>query len=123
MSVRISKVHADRVPAVLFLNPVYSVHYFVERFVPGNWHPTITQATHRLFQPIGVIVQVLERRGFRTHVPSAEDVSLIAAYRHDFFAGDLDLQAAHRFTEVAGSVVSAGLAAHRASIAELGTSA
>jgi hypothetical protein len=49
-------------------------------------------------------------------VSAAEDVSLIAANRNDFFAVDLDLDSTHGFAQVAGSVVGT---AHSASIPEL----
>jgi hypothetical protein len=112
MRVRISEVDPDRIPAVLFLNLLDAIHDFGKRFVPGDRLPTIPHASYRLLQAVGVVVEVFQRRGLRANVTSAEDVSFVAAYRHDFFAVDLDLDSAHRFAEVASSVVGGGLAAH-----------
>ena len=94
------------------LNLVDSVDDLRERLVPGDRFPSVAVAAHRLLQPVRVVVQVLERGGLRADVTFAEHVFVVAADREDSFAFDLDFDAAHRFTEVAGPSVDFACLGH-----------
>ena len=75
----IAKVRCDRVPAVDGMNALEVLRYLVKSFIPLETLPTVRSAAHGIFQPVFVVVQILQRHGLRADVTSAERVVLVPA--------------------------------------------
>lgn len=55
----ITEVHCDRVPAVLCVNALEVLRYFVKSFVPSEALPTMGSAADRMSEPVFIVVKVL----------------------------------------------------------------
>ena len=55
----ITKVGCDGIPAVLRVNALEVLRYFVKSFVPSDALPTVRSAAHRMFEPVFVVVKIL----------------------------------------------------------------
>ena len=62
-----------------------------------------TTAGHRLAQPVGILVELLQRRSLRTDETVGEHVGPVAADPLHLLGDDLDLEAAGGLTERAGA--------------------
>ena len=114
VGVRVAEVDPHRVATMLLLDLLDAVDHLGRTRRP-NEIGSQRSPTRRTgcFKRSGIVVQVFEGRRLRADVSAAEDVVLVAADRHDLIAVDLDLDAAHRFAEVAGSVVGGGASIER----------
>jgi len=74
----IADVNADAVTSMFRLNAFEVVGHFSKRFVPADLLPAVGGASHRLFETIAIVVNVLQRDCFRTNVAVTEDVVRIA---------------------------------------------
>jgi len=70
-----------------------------ERFVPRHLAPRVAVAHHRLAQPVGVVVQVSERRALGAQVALRPHVVAVTADQLDVLVLDVDLQPTHALTE------------------------
>src|SRR2546423_14616057 len=75
----IAKVGCDRIPSVDGMNALEVLRYLVKSFVPPDTLPTVRSAANRIFQPVFIVVQILQGDGLRADVPPAERVLLVTA--------------------------------------------
>ena len=61
------------------VNALEVPRYFVEGFVPSDALPTIISTTDGIFEPVFIIVKVLQGNGLRADVPAAERVVFVTA--------------------------------------------
>jgi hypothetical protein len=105
----IAKVRGDGIPAVRRVNALEVLRHLVKSFVPPETLPTARSAAHGIFQPIFIVVQILQGDGLRADVPAAEWVVFVPA---DVQTCRLplppapDFNAAYRFAEIAGAVMN-----------------
>src|SRR5215203_4231252 len=102
----IAKVSRDGISAVLRLNTFDGSFDLVKSFRPTDALPTIFCPTHRIFQPIFIRVNVLQRDRFRTNMPTAERIILISANIKRPIITDPDLDPADRLTQIAASIMN-----------------
>jgi len=102
---RVAEVARDRVPAVALLDLVQARRGLVEGGVPRHRHEVRAHAPHRGAQPVGIVVELGQRRRLGADVAAAERVVVVAADRDDPLALDLDRDAAHRLAEMTGPEV------------------
>jgi hypothetical protein len=79
--------------------------YFSEGFVPTHAFPTILSAAHGMFEPIFVVMEVLQGDGLWTDVTAAERIIFVAADVEALVAGYRDLDPADRFAKIAGAIM------------------
>ncbi len=77
----------------------------LERRGPGNLFPSRRRASHRPAQPVRVLVEVLQRDGFRADVAAAQHVVAVGLDREDLSVPMLDHDAAHGLADRAGAVM------------------
>src|ERR1051325_112844 len=105
MDSRIAEVRRNRVSAVRRVNALEVLRHFVKRFVPLQPLPTVSGATHRIAQPIFIVVQILQGDSFRADVAAAERILLVTANVEMLIPADSYLQAADRLAKIAGAIV------------------
>ena len=76
---RVADVGGDRLDAVLGDDRREQLGAPGERLVPGDLAPGVAVADHRLPQPVGVVVQVAERRALGAEVALAPHVVAVGA--------------------------------------------
>src|SRR3989442_12823381 len=106
----IAKVSRDGIPAVLRVNAFEVLHYLVKRFVPSDALPTVSSAADGIFEPIFIIVNVLQSHGLRADVASAEGVIFITADVQTLVGLNRDFDPTHSFAEIAVAVVRGAVA-------------
>ena len=99
MSGGIAHYSRDRVAPVAFHHVGKTVLDFGECFLPGRFDEAAVALDKRHTQPIGVLVQVLERRALRADETPAEDIIRIGADTCHLAVTQLELEAAASFTE------------------------
>ncbi len=104
---RVAEIGRDGVVAVVHLDTQQPFRRLVERLGPGDRLPSSLRAPHRLAQPVGILVHVLERHCLGTDVSPAEGVGGVATDGEDLLAADADLHPAHGLAQVTGPVVQA----------------
>ena len=77
MNGRITKIGGEGIPSVLRMNVLKVVGYLVKRFVPSQSFPTLRSAPHRIFEPVFVVVKILEGHRLRADVSAAKRVVLV----------------------------------------------
>jgi hypothetical protein len=100
----IALVHADGIAAVLRADLRQPLGHPIEGLVPADLLPAAVDATHRPAQPVGILVNVLERHRLGTDVAVREGIKLVAADGQDFSVLHLELEAADGLAQVAGAV-------------------
>ena len=113
MSGGIALIDGDRVRTVSLADPIDLVHDAIECIVPRRLAPGAVDADERAPQAVRVVVEVRERRGFRTDISLAERIVSVSADGNDPVAVDLDRDAAGGFTEGAGQEVQRCYPANR----------
>src|SRR5437867_4404194 len=68
----ITKIRCYRIPAVLSVDALEVLRYFVKSLVPSDALPTILSTTDRMFEPIFIIVNILQGDGLRADVAATE---------------------------------------------------
>jgi hypothetical protein len=111
----ISEVRADRVSAILRVNASEVLRYFVEGFVPADASPASGNATHRIFQTVIVVMNILESDGLRADVTAAEWIVFVPTNRETLVSFDLNLDATDRLAKIASAIVW-GPVVHAASL-------
>ena len=102
---RVAGIEADGVAAVRALDAAQVGNHLLERLLPADRLPAIGRAPHRLAQPVGIVVQVLQGHRLGADMAAAERVLPVAADGDDLVAAVVDLDPAHRLAEVARAMV------------------
>ena len=108
----ITKVRSDGIPPVPRMNALEVLRYLVKGFVPSDALPTVRSVADGIFEPVFIIVKILQGNGLRADVPAAERVVFVTADVETLIGLNSDLDAAYRFAEIAvlimkGAIVSA----------------
>ena len=101
----ITKVSSDGIPSVPRLNAFEVLRHLVKGFVPSDALPTILSAADGIFEPVFIVVNILQGNRLRTDVPAAERVVLVTADVETLVGLNSDFDAADRFAEIAGAIV------------------
>src|SRR5215212_9527302 len=101
----IAKVSCDGIPAVLGVNALKVPRNFVESFVPTDALPALMSAADGVFEPVLIIVNVLQGNGLRADVTPAERVVFVTADVQMLVVSDRDFDATYRFAEVATAIM------------------
>ena len=106
VDVRVAEVNRQRVVPVLGLHRAEPLGGVGDRLVPRHLLPLpLGGAHHRGTQAVGIVVDVLERKGLGADVPPRERILLVPAHRDDRVGVvELHLEPAHRLAEGAGDV-------------------
>jgi hypothetical protein len=75
----ITKVRGDGISAVDGMNALEVLRYLVKSFVPPEALPTVRSPAHGIFQPVFIVVQILQGDGLRADVPAAEGIVFVAS--------------------------------------------
>jgi len=105
----ITKVRCDGIPTVRCVNALEVLRYLVKSFVPSDALPTVRSAADGIFEPVFIVVKILQGNGLRADVPSAERVVFVTADVETLIGLNSDLDAAYRFAEIAGAVMRGAL--------------
>src|SRR5688500_11762638 len=105
MNGRIAKVGRDGIPSIHRVNALEITRHLVESFVPTEALPTIRSAADGIFQPVFIIVEILQGNGFRADVPSTERVVLVTSYVQSVVGANSDLDSTYRFAQIACSIM------------------
>src|SRR5438132_5870656 len=106
----VTKVRCDGSSPVLRLNPFEVLGHFVKSFVPSDALPTMISATDGIFEPVFIIVNVLQGHRLRADVPAAERVILVTADLQTLAGVNGDFDATYRFAEIASAIVRGAIA-------------
>ena len=101
----ITKVSSDGIPSILRVNALEVLRHLVKGFVPSDALPTILSAADGVFEPVFIIVNILQGNCLRADVASAERVVVVTAYVQTLVGLNSDFDAADRFAEIAGAIV------------------
>jgi len=101
----ITKVRCNGIPAVLRVNALKVLCDLVKRFVPTDALPATMSAADGVFEPVFIIVNVLQGNGLRADVTPAERVVSVTADVQMVAVLDSDFDATYRFTEVAIAIM------------------
>jgi hypothetical protein len=101
----ITKVSGDGIPAVLRVNAFKVLRHLVESFVPADALPALMSAADGVFEPVFIIVKILQGNGLRADVPSAERIIFVPADAQMVVVLDSDFDATYRFAEVAIAIM------------------
>ena len=101
----ITKVSSDRIPAVLRANAFEVLSYFVKSFVPSDALPTILRTTDGMFEPVLIIVNVLQGGGLRADVAATEGIVFVTADVQTLVGPHSDFDPTHSFGEIAVAIV------------------
>src|SRR5438034_11570227 len=75
----IAKVGCDGIPSVLRLNAFEVLRHLIKSLVPSDLLPTMSGAAHGIFQPVLIIVNILQSNCLRANVPASEWIVLVTA--------------------------------------------
>jgi hypothetical protein len=103
---RIARVAGDRADAVFGDHRCEQLGAAPECGVPADLPPLAVHLDHRRPDAVGVFVDGAQRRALGAQVPPAPGVVAVAADAGDAAVGDLNLQAAHGFTQRTGVKVA-----------------
>ena len=101
----ITKVRCEGIPTVRGVNALEVLRYLVKRFVPSDAFPTVRSAADGIFEPVLIVMKILQRHGLRADVPAAERVVLVTADVQTLVGLNSDFNATNRFAEIAGSIM------------------
>jgi hypothetical protein len=105
---RVAQVHRDRVPPVRLDDPGEPVVYRRERLGPRGRQQVAVAPDPGLPEPVGIRVEVPERRPLRADEALAQHVGVVTPYRGDRAALDGQRQPAGRLAQRAGPVRGLG---------------
>ena len=101
----ITEVRSDGIPSVLRTNALEVLRHLVKSFVPPEPLPTMRSAADGIFEPVLIIVKILQGSGLRADVPAAERVVFVTADVETPVGLNGDLDATYRFAEIAVAIV------------------
>jgi len=105
----ITEVSSDGIPSVLRVNALEVLRHFVKSFVPPEPLPTVRSPAHGIFQPVFIIVKILQGHGLRADVPSAERVVFVTADVQTLVILNSDFDATYRFAEIATAIMEGAI--------------
>jgi len=76
----IAEVRGDGTPAVDGMNALEVLRHLVKSFIPPEPIPTVSSASHGIFQSVFIVVKIAQSSGLRADVTAAERVVFVAAY-------------------------------------------
>src|SRR5688500_2650224 len=79
MNGRITQVRCDGIPAILRVNALEVLRYFVKSLVPSELLPTIKSAANGILEPVFIVVKVLQGNGLGADVAAAEGIVFVPA--------------------------------------------
>src|ERR1700675_1936219 len=101
----IAKISSDGIPAVLSVDALEVLRYFVKSFVPPDALPTIWSTTDGMFEPIFIVVNILQGDGLRADVAAAEWIVFVTADVQTCVGPHGDFDPTHSFGEIAVAIV------------------
>src|SRR6266480_6577990 len=101
----ITKIRCDRIPAVLSVDAFEVLRNFVKSFVPSNALPTILSTTNGMFEPIFIVVNVLQGDRLRADVAATEWIVLVTSDVQALVGPHSDFDPTHSFGEIAVAIV------------------
>ena len=101
----IAKIGCDGISAVLPVDALEVLRYFVKSFVPSNALPTILSTTDGMFEPIFVVMNVLQGDGLRADVAATEWIVFVTADVQTLIGPHSDFDPTHSFGEIAVAIV------------------
>src|SRR5712691_7023801 len=101
----IAKVSCDGIPSVLRVNALEVLRHLVKSFFPSEPLPTMRSAADGIFEPVLIIVKILQGSGLRADVPSAERVVFVTADAQTLIGLNSDFDATYRFAEIAVAIM------------------
>src|SRR6266849_89661 len=105
----ITEVSSDGIPSVLRVNALEVLRHFVKSFVPPEPLPTVRSPAHGIFQPVFIIVKILQGHGLRADVPAAERVVFVTADVQTLVILNSDFDATYRFAEIAVAIMKGAI--------------
>ena len=102
----ITEVGSDGVSSVLGFDALEVLRHLVKSFVPADALPTLSRSTDRIFEPVLIVMNILQGDGLRADIPAAEWVVLVPADLQSLIAISSDLNPADRFAEIATAIMS-----------------
>src|SRR5260370_26060490 len=105
MNVGIAKLRCDGMSPVARVNALEVLRHLLKSFVPPEPLPTVRSPTHGIFQPVFIIVKILQGNGLRADVPSAEGVVFVTADVQTLVSLNSDFDATYRFAEIATAIM------------------
>src|SRR6185503_7451854 len=100
---RISDIYRHAVPAIFLLNSFEVLRHLIESLVPLNLLPSSAGPSHRPFESIRIVVDILQSNGFRANVAMAEHIVSIAFNAQRSIWLRIDLNTTHCFADIASS--------------------
>ena len=101
----IAKVSGDGIPAVDGMNAFEVLCYLVKGFVPSDALPAMISAADGIFEPVFIVVKILQGNGLRADVPSTEGVGFVTANVQMLVGLNSNLNATDRFAEIASAIM------------------
>ena len=71
---RITDIRGHAMAPIFRLNAFDVLRHFIKRFVPIDLLPSTIGPSHRMFEPIRIVVDVLQSNCFRADVTMTEDI-------------------------------------------------
>ncbi len=106
----ITKVCCEGIPTVRCVNALKVLRYLVKSFVPSDALPAVRSAADGIFEPVLIIVKILQGNGLRADVPPAERVVFVTADVQTSVGLNSDFNATYRFAEIAVLIMSGTIA-------------
>jgi hypothetical protein len=105
----IAKVGCDGILPVPRVNAPEVMRHLVKSFVPSDALPTVSSATDGIFEPVFIVVQILQGDGLRADVPAAEWVVFVTAYVQTLVSLNRDFDATYRFAKIAVAIMKGAI--------------
>ena len=102
----ITKVSCQGIPTVGCANALEVLRYLVKSFFPPEPLPTVWSAADRMFEPVIIIMKILQGNGLRANVPAAERVVFVTANVQTLVGLNSDFDATYRFAKIASAMVN-----------------
>src|SRR3984893_4856486 len=105
----ITKVRSDGIPSVRRVNALEVLRHLIKSFVPPETLPTVRRATDGIFEPVFIVVQILQGDGLRADVAPAERVFFVTADSQScllLLPPDRYFNATDRFAEIAVAIMN-----------------
>jgi hypothetical protein len=109
MSDGIPQVSGDGIPSIFRLNALELFCYFIKSFVPPDALPALISAADRIFEPVFIIVNILQGDRLRADVTPAKRVVFITANTQALIGFDSNFDAAYRLAEVTAPIMNAAI--------------
>jgi len=91
------------------VNALEVLYHLVKSFFPSDALPTVRSTADRIFEPVFIIVNILQGNGLGADVPSAERVVFVTADVQTLVGLNSDFDATDRFAEIATAIMKAAI--------------